>query len=109
MHALGGSGWLGRVDLVESPAPPQPDHAATICIRTDLQRRRFASRPMRWSPPPPPRVAQVPLELALRPTYGVETRDVFYPDWFVGKWKVSSALKQVLPACNVSGTGAVRG
>lgn len=39
---------------------------------------------------------RTPLELALRPTYDVETRDVLYPEWFLGRWKVKSALRQVL-------------
>uniref|UniRef100_A0A7S0JG56 DUF6816 domain-containing protein n=1 Tax=Calcidiscus leptoporus TaxID=127549 RepID=A0A7S0JG56_9EUKA len=39
---------------------------------------------------------RTPLELALRPSYSIETRDVLYPEWFVGRWKVKSTLCQVL-------------
>merc|ERR1712039_395017 len=58
---------------------------------------------------------RTPIELALRPTNSVETRDVLYPDWFLGRWKVKSALRQVLaPAGDIffalgrNGTDAMR-
>ena len=40
-----------------------------------------------------------PLSLVQRPAYGIETSDVFYPDWFLGRWSVRSALRQVLLCC----------
>lgn len=36
-----------------------------------------------------------PLSLVQRPAYGVETSDVFYPDWFLGRWSVRSTLREV--------------
>jgi len=39
--------------------------------------------------------AQMPLRLALRPAYGIETPDVSYPDWALGRWTATSTLQSV--------------
>jgi len=38
----------------------------------------------------------VPLELAQRPAYALESEDVFYPEFFLGQWRVSSKLAGVV-------------
>jgi len=38
----------------------------------------------------------VQLSLALRPDYGIESSDVLYPKWTLGKWTASSTLRSVL-------------
>lgn len=53
--------------------------------------------------------------LALRPAYGLETPDVVYPSWFLGKWQASSTLQSVIApagedlfAPGRNGTDAIR-
>lgn len=43
----------------------------------------------------PPTTARVPLSLALRPEYGLESYDVTYPEWTLGKWTARSTLRSV--------------
>ena len=38
---------------------------------------------------------RLPITLALRPSYGIEMPDVYYPQWALGRWTVSSALRSV--------------
>lgn len=38
---------------------------------------------------------RLPVSLALRPSYGIEMPDVYYPQWALGRWTVSSALRSV--------------
>ena len=38
---------------------------------------------------------QLPISLALRPSYGIEMPDVYYPPWVLGRWTVSSVLRSV--------------
>ena len=44
----------------------------------------------------PPTAARVPLSLVLRPDYGIESYDVTYPSWALGKWTARSTLRSVL-------------
>lgn len=39
--------------------------------------------------------------LSLRPLYGVETPDVVYPEWFLGRWSATSELKSVIAPAGV--------
>ena len=39
--------------------------------------------------------ARMPINLALRPAYGIETPDVSYPQWALGRWKATSTLRSV--------------
>lgn len=39
---------------------------------------------------------RLPTSLFSRPFYGLETPDVAYPDWCLGRWAVTSSLTQVL-------------
>jgi len=56
-----------------------------------------------------------PINLALRPDYGIEVPDVRYPEWFMGSWNVTSSVKSVFAPAGVevfapgrNGTDALR-
>lgn len=38
---------------------------------------------------------RLPISLALRPEYGLESSDVMYPSWALGRWTASSTLRSV--------------
>lgn len=38
---------------------------------------------------------RMPISLALRPSYGLELPDVYYPPWVLGRWAVTSTLRSV--------------
>jgi hypothetical protein len=39
--------------------------------------------------------------ISLRPTYGLESYDVAYPEWFLGKWQATSTLESVIAPAGV--------
>jgi len=39
--------------------------------------------------------ARMPISLALRPTNGIESADVIYPPWALGRWTATSTLRSV--------------
>ena len=39
--------------------------------------------------------------ISLRPTYGIESADVVYPEWFLGKWTATSQLESVIAPAGV--------
>ena len=59
--------------------------------------------------------ARCPISLVLRPDYGIESPDVFYPKWVLGKWRVTSTVKSVFAPAGIevfapgrNGTEALR-
>ena len=38
----------------------------------------------------------MPLRFVTRPSYGLESPDVYYPPWFLGRWRATSTLREVL-------------
>jgi len=62
-----------------------------------------------------PQDARCPISLVLRPDYGIETADVFYPRWVLGKWRVTSTVKSAFAPAGIevfapgrNGTEALR-
>ena len=39
--------------------------------------------------------------ISLRPLYGLESADVVYPDWFLGRWMATSTLDSVIAPAGV--------
>ena len=56
----------------------------------------LAGTAVRPVPAAEPTTLRASLEkVAQRPAYGIETADVYYPPWFAGRWRVTSALTKV--------------
>ena len=56
----------------------------------------LAGTAIRPAPAAEPTTLRASLEkVAQRPAYGIETADVYYPPWFAGRWRVTSALTKV--------------
>ena len=43
-----------------------------------------------------PETTRAPASLVLRPEYGIESADVLYPEWALGRWAARSTLRSVL-------------